>query len=140
MSGVLNTVNAMLGSVSLTASHTSSDILNVNLSITNVSGRCYSLENTQNYTILPNITTLTTNYGYLNSCCINLSTICNDLNTSLSNASALLKTLNSSFISASAELDNLLSSNVNINSSITTINGFLSLVNSSLTALFLSKD
>ena len=46
MSGVFITVNDLLGSVSLTASHASADILNVNLSFTNVSGRCYAIKNT----------------------------------------------------------------------------------------------
>ena len=40
LSGVVKTVNDMLSSVSLTASHASADILAVNLSLANVSGRC----------------------------------------------------------------------------------------------------
>ena len=57
MSNVVHTVNDLLSSVSLTASHASSDILKVNLSIANVSGRIFTLENNQNNTIVPSVNT-----------------------------------------------------------------------------------
>ena len=60
-------------------------MLAINSSITSVFGRCNALENTQNTTTLPNLQTLTTTSGYLNTCSVNVSKICADLKTAVNN-------------------------------------------------------
>ena len=111
LSGVTYTVNNLLKSVSLTASYISSDVLAINLSLTSVSGRCNALENTQNTTVLPNLQTLTTTSGYLNTCCINVSKICADLKTTVDNVSGRVALITSSLINISSTIDSVLLDN-----------------------------
>ena len=101
LSGIVKTVNDMLTSVSLTASHASSDILAVNLSINNVSGRYYVLENTQNNTLVLNMQNFTAWYGYVNSCCTNVSNICSNIISNVGNNTLHINILNTSVVNVS---------------------------------------
>ena len=135
LSGIVKTVNDMLSSVSLTASHASADILAVNLSLANVSGRCYLLENTQNNTILPNLQNLTTWYGYVNSCCTNVSNICSNIISNVGNNTVNINILNTSVINASKTLDSILTDNSSFKSAFNNINSSFTDVNASISSL-----
>ena len=98
LSCIVHAFYRLLDNVSLTVSHASSDVLAIYLSLNNASGRCYTLENTQNNTLIPNVQNLSTWYGYLNSCCMNVSNICSNLNSSVANVSSNVATLNTTIV------------------------------------------
>ena len=135
LSGVVHTVNDLLSNVSLTASHVSSDVLTINLSVTYCSLRLMSLENINSTTVIPTLNTLTTTSGYLNSCCTNISNICSNLNTSIANVSGRVAILNTSFLNVSNTVDSVLLDNASFMSAFTKINTSFTNVNASITDL-----